>query len=105
MKTEVSVPHHEYPARVRQSVEDKLQQLLKYYDRILSIRAVLQREHEEHKIELVAHVGHGATLVVDAKDDLLDKAVDQAMQRMGRVLKRHKTRLIERYRKSGRPGH
>ena len=105
MKTLVAVPHHEYPAEVRDHVEDRLQHLVKFYERILSVRAVLAREAEQHRVELVAHVGHGATLVVEARGNLLDKALDEALDRMTRVLKRHKTRLTERHRKGGRIGH
>jgi ribosomal subunit interface protein len=105
MKTLVSVPHHEYPATVRTHVEDKLQSLLKYYDRIVSIRAVLTRESESHAVELVANVGHGTTLVVEARGGLFDTALEEALDRMGRVLRRHKTRLTERHRKGGRIGH
>jgi ribosomal subunit interface protein len=105
MKTLVSVPHHEYPASVRTLVEDKLQSLLKFYDRIVSIRAVLTRDNERHAVELVAHVGHGTTLVVEADGQLFDSALEEALDRMGRVLRRHKTRLTERHRKGGRIGH
>jgi ribosomal subunit interface protein len=105
MKTLVSVPHHEYPAEVRSHVEQKLQHLLKYYDRIVSLRAVLSRENGHHRVELVANVGHGSTLVVDAREVLLEGAIDGAIDRMGRVLTRHKTRLTERGRRGGRIGH
>lgn len=105
MKTLVSVPHHEYPAEVRAAVELKLQHLVKFYDRIVSLRAVLERHNGAHRVELVANVGHGATLVVDAHGDLLDGALDSAMERMVRVLTRHKARLNDRHRKGRRVGH
>ena len=105
MKTLVAVPHHEYPNEVRTIVETKAQSLLRYYERILSLRAVLLREHDLHKVELVAHVGRGATLVVAAQGDLFESALEEALARMGRVLRRHKTRLTERNRRGGRIGH
>jgi ribosomal subunit interface protein len=105
MKTIVSIPHREYPARVREVVEDKLQNLVKFYDRIVSIRAVLARESDEHKVELVAGVGHGVTLVVESRESLLEAAVDEAISRMSRVLTRHKKKLEDRYRRGGRAGH
>ena len=71
MKTIVSIPHHEYPAAVRDLVERKLQQIAKYYERIESLRAVLTREADDHRVELVATVGHGVTLVVDCRENLL----------------------------------
>lgn len=100
MKTLVSIPHHEYPTRIRDRVEAKLQELLHFHDRILSVRALLERESERHRVELVAHVGHGVTLVVDARAELLDAALDLSLQRMVRVLQGYKGRRVARRRKS-----
>jgi ribosomal subunit interface protein len=105
MKTMVANPHHEYPARVSEVVEDNLQNLREYYERIVSIRAVLARESEEHYVELVAGVGHGVTLVVESRAARHEAAIDEAIGRMGRFLTRHKTKLAERHRRGGRIGH
>ena len=105
MQTIVSIPHHEYPARVREQVETKLQHLVKFYERMVSLRAVLSREGELHRVELVANVGHGVTLVVDSRQEQLESAVDDAVQRMTRVLNRHKTKRAQRQRRGGRIGH
>ena len=100
MKTLVSIPHHEYPSNVREFVEDKIQSLSKFYDRIVSMRAKLERETEEHRVELVANVGHGVTLVVDGRGRLLDSALEEAVARMTTVLARHKEKLADRHRRS-----
>ena len=105
MKTLVSIPHHEYPARVREAVETKLQHLAHYFERIVSVRALLERQGEVHRVEIVVHVGHGVTLVVDARGGSHEATLDEALARMTRVLKRHKTRLTDRSRKGGRVGH
>lgn len=99
MKTLVSIPHHEYPAPVRARVEQKLQELLKYYERIVSLRALLERQSDMHRVELVANVGHHATLVVEARGELLDTAIDEALGRMARTLRRHKSRLDDKHRR------
>jgi len=105
MKTLVSIPHHEYHSQVREHVEEKLQHLARFFDRIISMRALLERQAEEHRVELVANVGQGVTLVVDARGEALESTLDDALDRMGRVLRRHKTRLTDRHRRSGRNSH
>jgi len=102
MKTFVSIPHHDYPARARDFIEERLDALLKYYDRIVSLRAVCERQSDEHRVELVANVGHHATLVVDARAELLDRAVDEACSKMSRVLVRHRHKLVDRRRRGAR---
>lgn len=93
MKTDVAILHHEYPAHVREDVAEKLQQLSKFFERTVSIRAMLERQREEHRVELVANVGRGVVLVVDARAQSIRAALDEAVSRMGRVLKRHKEKL------------
>ena len=99
MKTLVSIPHHEYPVHVRDLVESKLQELLKYYERIMSLRAVLERQGESHRVEIVATLGHHAVLVVEAREDAFVGALETALERMRAVLKRHKTRLESKHRR------
>ncbi len=99
MKTFVSIPHHEYPASAREHVETRLQALLHHYERIVSVRALLERQGETHRVELVANVGHHATLVVDARADLLDTALEDALGKMTRTLARHKEKLADRHRR------
>ena len=95
MKTEVAILHHEYPSVIRDHVTEKLQQLVKYYDGTVSVRAVLDRQHDDHRVELVANVRKGVTLVVDAGSDSINAALDEALDRMRRVLARHKEKLKE----------
>ena len=100
MKTQVSVARRAYPNSVRESVEAKLQLLARYFERIESLRAVLEREREDHRVELIVHVGHGATLVVEAKASSMNAALDESMARMKSLLTRHKQRLVQRHRRA-----
>ena len=93
MKTEVAILHQEYPARIRDHVVSKLQHLVRFFEGTVSLRAVLQKQHDEHCVELVANVRRGVVLVVDARADSISGALDEAISRMGRVLSRHKDKL------------
>ena len=93
MKTEVAILHHEYPAKIRDHVTEKLQHLVRFYDGTVSLRAVLERQHDDHRVEIVANVRRGVTLVVDATEGSITAALDEALDRMGRVLRRHKDKL------------
>jgi ribosomal subunit interface protein len=99
MKTDVAILHNEYPTHVREDVAGKLQQLAKYFERTVSIRALLERQKETHRVELVANVGQGVVLVVDAREESVRHALDEAMSRMARVLKRHKAKLTNERRR------
>ncbi len=95
MKTEVAILHNEYPPRIRDHVVAKLQHLVRFFDGIVSVRAVLGRQHDDHRVELLANVRRGVILVVDARRDSISAALDEAVERMGRVLSKHKDKLKE----------
>lgn len=90
MRTEVAILHHEYPAHVRQHVEDKLRDLGRFNERTLGLRALLERDHDKHRVELIATLRRGIVKVVDARGESFQSALDDALHRMGRILTRHK---------------
>lgn len=98
MQTLVSILHHDYPAVIRDTVDAKLQHLGRFHHHIISLRAMLERQREDHRVELVANIGHGAVLVVDARRDDFGQALDEATERMERLLKRDHDRHIDRRR-------
>ena len=104
MKTEVSILHHDYPARVRETVEEKLQHLVKFYDRVVSMRALLERQGEVHRVELVGNVGRGMVLVAEARGESFSSALDLAVDRMIRHLKRHHDKLTRERHRAPRNG-
>ena len=102
MQTQVSILHHDYPAPVRDEIQSRLEHLIKFYERIVSSRALVERQHTDHRVEIVCNVGHGAVLVVDTRDGVFSNALDRAFERMAALLKRHNQKLIGLRRRSGR---
>ncbi|MEM7516654.1 MAG: HPF/RaiA family ribosome-associated protein, partial [Planctomycetota bacterium] len=102
MQTQVNILHRDYPSRFRGLVDDKLHSLQKFYDRVVSMRASLERLNEEHRVEIVANVGRGAVLVVDARGEAFGGALDEAMDRMSTLLKKYNEKLTDGRRRAGR---
>ena len=78
----------------------KLQHLVRFFEGTVSVRAVLERQHDDHRVELIVNVRRGVVLVVDARADSITLALDEAVDRMGRVLSRHKSKLKQIRRKT-----
>jgi ribosomal subunit interface protein len=104
MQKQVSILHHDYPSRVREEVDERLDRLLKYHERIVSSRALLERHNEEHRVEIVCNIGHGAVLVADARKDVFSAALDEAFDRMHALLVRHREKHIDQRRRAPREG-
>ncbi len=105
MKTQVSILHHDYPRRLRDTIEDKLQGLTRFGSRLVSVKANIERQNEVHRVELVANVGQGSVLVADVQGDTFGVVLDEALDRMTRQLKRHHEKLTVDRRRGGRIGH
>ena len=102
MKTEVAILRNEYPTDVREHVESKLQQLEKYNERTVSVRALLEKQPDSHRVELLANLRRGLVKVVDARGETFQATLDEAVHRMARVLSRHKDKMTDKSRARAR---
>ena len=98
MKTQVSILHHDYPSRYRTVIEDRLAALERFNGHILSMDARVEKEAREHHVELVANLGKNHTLVANVRREAFGEALSEALDRMGRQLRKHhdKARLEPR---------
>jgi ribosomal subunit interface protein len=102
MQTQVSILHHDYPAHVRDLIESRLQHLGKFYERLVSVRALLERHNEEHRVEIVANAGGGAVLVIDARASTFKQAIEEAFHGMEGQLKKHNQKQVQERRREHR---
>jgi len=102
LKTQVSIHHHDYPAELRELVEEKLEQLFRFCSDKVTFRARLEREADDHRVEIVATVPHGPVLVADVRAEGVRPALDEALDRMARKLKRAREKAVLERRRPGR---
>lgn len=102
MKTEVSILHNDYPSRIRDVVDEKLQRLVKYCGWTISMHALCERQNDDHRVEIVANAGGGTVLVADARAGAFSFALDEAVDRMTRHLKKHHDKLTRNRHRQGR---
>lgn len=102
MQTQVSILHHDYPAQVREQIEGRLERLSKFHERLVSVRALLERQNEEHRVEIVANAGHGAVLVFDARSETFTTAIEEAFSGMESLLKKHHQKHTQERRRENR---
>lgn len=99
MRTEVSILHNDYPLGLCELVENKLRALERFAHEKVSLRARLERQRDTHRVELIATVPRGPVLVADARADVVGGALDEALSRMARLLKRSRQRRVSRARR------
>jgi len=92
MDTRVTARHFELSEAGRDYVHEAIEGLERFYERITDSRVVLTREKDRWAVELILSVP-GATLTAESEEDLLFPAVDEAVGRMGRQLKKYKAKV------------
>jgi ribosomal subunit interface protein len=102
MKTHVSSHHGDYSAGMRDLVEDKIGELVRFYNRATSMEARLEKEADTHRVEIICTVPHGPVLVADARANGIRGALDEALSRMARKLKRSREKQTIERRRPGR---
>jgi ribosomal subunit interface protein len=103
MRTEVSILHNDYPMDLSELVEGKLRALQRFAHEKVSLRALLERQRGTHRVEIIATVPRGQVLVADARADVVGGALDEALARMARLLKRSRQRRVSRARRRRSP--
>lgn len=102
MKTSVSILHHDYPTGYRSLVEERLTALERFHGRIVSMDARIEKDARDHHVELVANIGKGHVLVANVRREAFAEALSEAVDRMGRQLrKQHDKARLEPRRSNG----
>jgi ribosomal subunit interface protein len=79
----------------RNTIEAKINQLSRYYDRLISVEAHLGLENQDHTVTLIAHLPRTKFLKAESNDRCLDLALNDALSALQRQLIRHKNRIDE----------
>ncbi len=87
MNIQVTCRHSKISHETKLHINNELSNLVKYYDRITSCHAILDSENLDKIAELVINV-QGTTINAKAKSDNLGKAVDIALSKITRQLKK-----------------
>ncbi len=103
MKVEVTSRNDGVSERAREYAEKKVSKMSRFFERITSAKVILESDGDLHKAEMVLSAGGGATLVGEATDTVsLYAAIDNALDKLERQVKKHKEKLVERNRKRPR---
>ena len=100
MRTRALILHHDYPGHLRAQVEEKLAHLARFNSHATSMTARLERQGSEHRVELVAQIPHGPTLVADVCQPVFSATLEEALDRMGRLLRRARQKRADVRRRS-----
>jgi putative sigma-54 modulation protein len=96
LQIEVTVRHTSVSPEMKAYAEKKAQHLLKYYNRIQSIRVLLDQSGAGFSCEMIADAEHVHELVAQTTGPDLRAAIDQTADRVERQVIEHKDRTRHR---------
>ena len=85
---EVTSRHHPVSDRMRAHATEKANKLIKFHSRITRVQFVINDVHEQPDVELIVDVAGGASLVSKERAEHFRAAVDSAVDKMERQLKK-----------------
>jgi putative sigma-54 modulation protein len=90
LQIRVTGRHVEVEPKVKQYAEEKLGRLVRFFNRVTSVELLLESTKETQRAELVAHMEHNAPVVGHADKPDVITAIDEALEKVERQLKKHK---------------
>lgn len=93
MQIKVTGRHVEVPPEVRAYIEEKVQKLPRFYDRIHEIEVILGHESEQFTTEIIVHADRKHTFVASDTGPDTYALVDMVVEKLERQLRRHKELL------------
>jgi putative sigma-54 modulation protein len=87
MEIQITSRHEKASQSLQDTITAELEGLQKFYDRITSCHVVLDKERGIESMEVVVHMA-GHTVAGTGKADNLGKAIDEAITKVERQLKK-----------------
>jgi putative sigma-54 modulation protein len=93
MNTSLTARHFDMSEKVRNHALESMENLEKYFERIVDAQMVLSKEKERWGAEVILGVP-GDTLTAESQDALLFSAIDDAVAKAERQLKKYKSKVL-----------
>ena len=87
---EVTARHQHVSDKTRTFAIERAEKLTRFNDRVDRIQVVFDEGHDAFSAEIIVHVGHGGTMVCKEDSDGYRSALDAALVKMERQLKKDK---------------
>jgi putative sigma-54 modulation protein len=90
-------------AGMKRKAAEKAEKFERFYDRIAWVDVILDEDNERKMVEVTAGVNRGAKIVGKAESDDMYAAIDMAVDKITRQLRRHKEKIKSHRPKRGGP--
>jgi len=100
MHIDVTGQHIDVTPALRDYVSGKLERLMRHFDKVTNVHAVLSVEKQRQMAEATINV-NGASLHATSADEDMYAAIDALADKLDRQIKKHKEKLTDHRRAEG----
>ena len=93
MRIDVTVRHFDLSDNIKDYASKEVDSLTQYFERLIDAQIVFDQEHTDYAVQIVVRAPGKTITVTDTQDDVI-KAVDGAVEKLRRRLKKFKGKLI-----------
>jgi putative sigma-54 modulation protein len=93
MNIQISSKHLDLTPAIESYINKKVDKFTRFFDRILQVDVIIDKEKNDHTIEIITDVEHHDAFVANAHHEDLYACIDQGIDRSVRQLKDHKSKL------------
>lgn len=87
MEIQITSRHNKASQALQDTITDEINKMEKYFEKITSCHVILDSEHVDKKVEITMHtMGHQVVSI--GKADNIGKALDEAIEKTERQLKK-----------------
>ncbi len=104
MNTRITVRHMDVSDSAKDFVLEKFAEIDRFFGAVKEAEVILKQEDRKVHCEVLLHVKSKNDIVIDVARDTLHEAVDIAVQKCERQLRRTKEKLTDRRRPSAEAG-
>ena len=101
MQLNLTGHHIEITPALRRYVASKMRRIVRHFDHVVEVHAILSVEKLRHKAEATILVS-GAQLHADAVEEDMYAAIDVLVDKLDRQVKKHKEKLTDHHRDDAR---
>ncbi len=90
--------HAQHADSVKDYAREKVEKLTRFFDGVQHIEIVLDREHEEHSVEVIVSANHHMHFVGHATNSSVMACIDRVVDKLERQVVKAKERLKDHHR-------
>jgi len=95
MNITTTARHYDLAPALKDYAEGKVQNLKRYFDRIVTANLIFSLEKYRHRVEITVHVNGRDFVSVEESDDMYT-SVDRSVDKLESQLRRHKDKIKRR---------